>query len=119
MLAGEAIADSTELLSGPRFRDLLRWADSYDLVLVDSAAVSELMDAALLAPAVDGVLFCLRAGRPPAAANALNSLPEMQRANGNVVGLTVTFVPDDRVAVPGVGHTRSIQVQRALQTGHA
>lgn len=118
MLAGDMMPDSTELLSGPRFITLLEWAKSYDLVLIDSAPVSELMDAALLAPRVDGVVFCLRAGRPPAS-QALNSLPEMQRANGNVVGLTLTFVPDDRIAVPGIGQARRVPAQRQLQAGHA
>ena len=118
LLAGSMTPDSTELLSGPRFRTLLDWADTYDLVLIDSAPVSELMDAALLAPLVDGVVFCLRAGRPPAA-SALNSLPEMQRANGNVVGLTLTFVPDERVPTAGVAGSRRLPARRALQAGHA
>lgn len=113
MLAGDMLSDSTELLSGPRFRTLLEWAERYDLVLIDSAPVSELMDAALLAPKVDGVVFCLRAGRPPAS-QALNSLPEMQRANGNVVGLTLTFVPDERIAVPSIGQTRTAPARRQL-----
>ncbi len=118
LLAGDMMPDSTELLSGPRFISLLDWAASYDLVIIDSAPVSELMDAALLAPRVDGVVFCLRANRPPAA-NALNSLPEMQRANGNVVGLTLTFVPDQRIALPGTSQPRKIAAQRQLQAGHA
>ena len=118
LLAGSMMMDSTELLSGPRFRKLLDWAESYDLVLIDSAPVSELMDAALLAPRVDGVVFCLRAGRPPAS-QALNSLPEMQRANGNVVGLTLTFVPDERMPAPSVAGSRKIAARRELQAGHA
>lgn len=118
LLAGSMMPDSTELLSGPRFRKLLEWADSYDLVLIDSAPVSELMDAALLAPRVDGVVFCLRAGRPPAS-QALNSLPEMQRANGNVVGLALTFVPDDRAQSTAVAASRRLSQRRELQAGHA
>jgi succinoglycan biosynthesis transport protein ExoP len=118
LLAGNPMMDSTELLSGPRFRKLLEWADSYDLVLIDSAPVSELMDAALLAPRVDGVVFCLRAGRPPAS-QALNSLPEMQRANGNVVGLTLTFVPDESMPAPTLALARKVSTRRELQAGHA
>lgn len=117
LLAGDMMSDSTELLSGPRFASLLDWASNYDLVLIDSAPVSELMDAALLAPRVDGVVFCLRAGRSPAA-NTLNSLPEMQRTNGNVVGLALTFVPDERVSMPSIGQASPIPAQRQLQVGH-
>ncbi len=120
LLAGSMMMESTEMLSGPRFRKLLEWADTYDLVLIDSAPVSELMDAALIAPRVDGVVFCLRAGRPPAS-QALNSLPEMQRANGNVVGLTLTFVPDEgaSAAAATVGESRKLSARRELQAGHA
>ena len=118
LLAGSMLPDSTELLSGPRFRKLLDWADTYDLVLIDSAPVSELMDAALLAPRVDGVVFCVRAGRPPAS-QALNSLPEMQRANGNVVGLALTFVPDDRAQSTAAAAPRTLSARRELQAGHA
>ena len=118
LLAGEELNESTELLSGPRFRMLLDWATQYDLVLIDSAPISDLMDAALLAPQVDGVLFCLRAGRPPAA-QALNSLPDLQRANENVVGLVLTFVPDSKVAAQSVERMRQLQPQqRRLQAGH-
>jgi len=99
ILAGEPLSISTELLSGRRFAELLEWAKDYDLVLIDSAPVAGLMDTALLAPQVEGVLFCLRAGRPPAI-QALSSLTDMQRDNGNVIGLALTFVPDDRVVSP-------------------
>ena len=116
ILAGDAMGDSTELFAGARFGELLDWAQQFDLVLIDSAPVSELMDAALLAQRVDGVVFCLRAGRSPAL-NALNSLPEMQRANGNVVGLTLTFTPDEHTAAPGNGQARKLQPQRQLQAG--
>ena len=116
ILAGDPMGDSTELFAGPRFGQLLEWAEQFDLVLIDSAPVSELMDAALLAQRVDGVVFCLRAGRSPAV-NALNSLPEMQRANGNVVGLTLTFIADEWTAAPGADPTRKLQPQRQLQAG--
>jgi hypothetical protein len=76
------------------------------------------MDAALVAPSVEGVLFCLRAGREPVT-GGLNTLPEMQRDNGNVVGLVMTFVPDDRMPTVSVGFTPKVEMTRHLQTGHA
>ncbi len=118
LLAGDPLNSSTELLSGPRFLELLQWARSYDLVLIDSPAVATLMDTALLAPHVEGILFCLRAGRPPTL-NALNTLPEMQRDYGNVVGLALTFVPDDRVPVPQIAAAPKTQLARAMQPGDA
>jgi len=95
LLAGRPSWTSTELFAGSRLPELLEWTKRYDLVLLDSAPVGLLMDGALLASLVDGVLFCLRAGRP-ASVEPLNTLPDLQRVNGNVVGLAVTFVPDER-----------------------
>ncbi len=118
ILGGDPLNASTELLSGPRFIELLEWAKHYDLVLVDTPAVAWLMDAALLAPHMEGVLFCLRAGRPPVA-HPLNSLPEMQRDNGNVVGLALTFVPDDNASITQLPAPAKAQLARALQPGHA
>ena len=118
LLAGEPLSSSTELLSGPRFPELLEGSKNYDLILIDGAPVSTLMDGALLAPHVEGVLFCLRAGRPPPT-HPLNSLPEMQLDNGNVVGLAMTFVPDDRAAAPRISAPKPLQLQRPVSAGHA
>ncbi len=115
ILAGDPCPFSTELLSGPRFPELLEWAKRYDFVLVDSAPVATLMDSALLAPAMEGVLFCLRSARPPAA-TALNSLPDLQRANGNVVGLALTFVPDEKLPFY-LGFAPTMQLANAAPAG--
>lgn len=118
LLAGDPLNSSTELLSGPRFVELLEWARAYDLVLIDSPAIATLMDTALIAPHVEGLLFCLRAGRPPVE-NPLSTLPEMSRDLGNVVGLVLTFVPDDRVPVPQIAAAPKTQLARAMQPGDA
>ena len=117
ILGGDPLTTSTELLSGPRFGELLEWSKHYDLVLVDTPPVAWLMDAALLAPHMEGVLFCLRAGRPPIP-HPLNSLPEMQRDNGNVVGLALTFVPDENASITQLPAPPKAQLARAMQPGH-
>ena len=60
----------------------------------------------------------MRSGRPPVL-NALNSLPEMQRDHGNVVGLALTFVPDDRIPAPQIAPPAKAQLARAMQPGDA
>lgn len=114
IVSGDPNTSSTELLAGRRFRELLDWASRYDLVLVDSAPIANLMDPALIAPQVDGVLFCLRAGRPPTA-ESLNTLPELERTNGNLVGLVMTFVPDERVPMYRLEGSRSALTTPPLQ----
>ncbi len=62
--AGKPTFASTELLSNGRILELLAWARTrYDLVLVDSPPSEALMDAHLLADAVDSILFCVCWGK--------------------------------------------------------
>ena len=76
------------------------------------------MDAALLAP-VRRRRPVLPARGPAAGPHPLNSLPEMQRDNGNVVGLALTFVPDERVRSRNCRSQPKAQLTRAMQPGHA
>jgi capsular exopolysaccharide synthesis family protein len=53
---------SAEILSSPRLRELLNQArKSYDIIIIDSAAVMEWADTRILAKNVDGVLMVLHA----------------------------------------------------------
>ena len=118
ILSGEPSQSSTELFTGPRFAELLEWASRYDLVLIDSAPVGLLMDAALIAPLANGVMFCLRAGRPPST-DALNTLPDLQRANGNLVGLAITSAPGEKVPVYHLGASPRLHLATAAHAGLA
>lgn len=58
---GPKPADPAELLSGPRFSDLLGWAETrYDQVLVDCPPVMAATDAAIVGRVVDGVLLVVQ-----------------------------------------------------------
>ncbi|MES5818008.1 Wzz/FepE/Etk N-terminal domain-containing protein [Streptomyces sp. RG80] len=62
--AGPVPADPGTLLSSPDFARVVRaLCSDADLVVVDSPPVLSFADAAALAPATDGVLFVVRAGR--------------------------------------------------------
>ena len=66
--AGRATANSTELLLGRHMTGFLRWARSYDFVLIDTPPVGLLMDACVLARQVDRVLCCVGWGSSQVAA---------------------------------------------------
>jgi succinoglycan biosynthesis transport protein ExoP len=93
IVAGQPSIASTELLNSPRFEKIIEFATRYDLVLLDSPPWGLLMDASVIAPRVDGVLFCARWGRaePDRIAAGLKSL---QTVGGKIVGLVVTFTPN-------------------------
>ena len=58
---GPIPADPTELLSRPRFADLIGWAETlYDYVLIDCPPVPVASDAAIVGRAVDNVLLLVR-----------------------------------------------------------
>jgi succinoglycan biosynthesis transport protein ExoP len=59
--AGMRQPNPAELLSGPRFQDLLAWADTcYDRVLVDCPPVLAVSDAQVVGRLVDGAILVVR-----------------------------------------------------------
>jgi capsular exopolysaccharide synthesis family protein len=64
LAAGDPPPNPGEFVASPRLVRLLdRARPSFDYVLIDSPPVSLVADAAVLAPAVDGVLLVVSAGR--------------------------------------------------------
>ncbi|MEM6260267.1 MAG: polysaccharide biosynthesis tyrosine autokinase [Planctomycetota bacterium] len=56
--AGPRRTDAAELLSGPRFAELLSWADTkYDQLLIDCPPVLAVSDAQVIGQLVDGVML--------------------------------------------------------------
>lgn len=93
--AGRPTAASTELLMSKTMIEALRFAETYDLVLIDSPPADMLMDAHVLAKHVDGVLCCTRWGRS-SIAGAAATIERLRAAGGHVFGMTITMVkPDD------------------------
>ena len=108
VFAGEASIASTELLSGSRFADVLRVAENYDLVLLDSPPCDLLMDARVIAPQVDGMIFCARWGQTAPEELAAN-LETLKEIGGKIIGLVVTFTPNCRQPPYGYGQKRLVR----------
>ncbi len=61
---GEARSDVAELISGPKFKEILREArDMFDFVIIDAPPLGIFTDATVLINHADGALMVIRAGR--------------------------------------------------------
>ena len=100
--AGSPVTDPSELLARPQLTELLLWAQKYDLVLLDGP--SSLVDAAILAKHVDGVLCCARWGHSslPDAAQALTRIRD---AGGHVLGIAITMTKPQGPVLAHTSHS--------------
>ena len=92
ILAGKPSMDSTELLGSERLKPILAWATTnYDLVLIDAPSSRLLPDARILAPHVDGIMFCAKWGSSHTDA-VMNGLSELKAAGGRIIGIVLNEV---------------------------
>ena len=96
ILSGKPAMNSAELLGSARMMALLAWASSrYDLVLIDTPPSQMLPDARILAPAVDGILFCTRWGKSDMA-GVQRGIRELQAVGGRLYGLVLDGIQPAR-----------------------
>ncbi len=75
---GEARLDVAELISGPKFKEILRQArEMFDYIIIDAPPLAVFTDATVLINHADGAMLVVRAGRTRYAAvdRVLESLP--------------------------------------------
>jgi len=90
--SGELAPNPIEMISSQRMPKLLHdLAQQADMVLVDCPPVLPVADAAALAPAVDGVLLVLEAGRTPREA-ARHAVENLRQVGANLVGVVLNGV---------------------------
>jgi succinoglycan biosynthesis transport protein ExoP len=107
ILAGRTAMDSAELLASPRMAQLLAWGKThYDLVLVDTPPSRVLPDARILAPYVDGVLYCAQWGLSHTA-SVVEGVREIRAAGGRVRGLILDGVHQPRYQLYDKRSTRA------------
>lgn len=93
LTSGGLPPDPAQLLASPRMKELLEeLTEEADVVVVDSAPILPVADAAVLAPAVDGVLLVLRAGKSRREA-AQQAVERLHQAGANLVGVVLNAVP--------------------------
>ena len=93
--AGHSDTEPVELFMENLKSELLRWTQSYDLVILDSPPSNNLMDACMLAKHVDGVLWCARWGIS-SLSDSVAALDTIRSAGGRIVGTVITmFTPNE------------------------
>jgi capsular exopolysaccharide synthesis family protein len=97
VLAGAPTADSLELLSSGRMRDLVHEArKAYDVVLLDTPPVGALLDAHALAKLADDVVVCVNWGRSREDA-VMSAIAGLRSAGAQILGLAVNRVQGGRL----------------------
>ncbi len=99
--AGTPTANATPLLESPEFGKLINRARTkFDLIIVDTAPLSLISDAATIATVVNSVVVVVRGGRTDRDALEI-TLDRLARCGGNVIGVVL-----NDVRVPGGYYSR-------------
>ncbi len=86
ILAGDIPPNPSELLSSVRMQKLLEaLKERYDYIVLDSPPVNMVVDAVVLAPQTDGVLFVVRAGSSERGA-VIHAIDQLEYAKAKVLG---------------------------------
>lgn len=87
--AGRPAIDSTELLNSDSMKSLIpHISKDYDLIFVDSPPSQVLVDARLLAPMVNGILYCAKWGETENNSVAMG-VKALQSAGGTILGMVL------------------------------
>lgn len=92
ILSGDIPPNPSELLSSPRMARLLEaLRKQYDLIILDTPPVNMVIDAVVLAPLTDGVLFVVRANQSERGA-VIHAVEQLQYAKAKILGFVLNGV---------------------------
>lgn len=90
IVTGTVPPNPQELLASRRFRTLLdALKERYEVIIIDSAPIELVADAAVLAPLCTGVAYVVKSAETPAPL-AVRGLTHVRRAGGQVLGLVLS-----------------------------
>lgn len=92
LAAGAVPPNPAELLTSPRFKELLDQLRVYDFVLVDTPPLLAVTDPSVVASHVDGVLLVVRTSRKSDGPNAERSMEMLSALGAQVMGVVVNGV---------------------------
>ena len=89
LLSGDIPPNPSELLSSPRMARLLEDVrKNYDIVILDTPPVNMVIDAVVLAPLTDGVLFVVRANQSERGA-VIHAVEQLEYAKAKILGFVL------------------------------
>ena len=109
MPCGERPANPAELLTRPKFQELLaELRERYDFVVIDSPPVLAVSDPSAVAPRVDGVLVVLRMSKNTRPA-AERTREQLAGVGARILGVVVNASNDRAAGYGGYGYTYQYQ----------
>ena len=92
LLSGDIPPNPSELLSSPRMERLLAAVrGKYDIIILDTPPVNMVIDAVVLAPLTDGVLFVVRSNHSERGA-VIHAVEQMEYAKAKILGFVLNGV---------------------------
>lgn len=90
--AGDIPPNPSELLSSPRMQRLLEdLKKDYDMIVLDTPPINMVIDAVVLAPNTDGVLFVVRAHQSERGA-VIHAVEQLEYASAKILGFVLNGV---------------------------
>lgn len=91
-MSGDIPPNPSELLSSPRMARLLKdMRKKYDVIILDTPPVNMVIDAVVLAPMTDGVLFVVRANHSERGA-VIHAVEQLEYAKAKILGFVLNGV---------------------------
>ncbi len=95
IVSGDIPPNPSELLTSARMRKLLETLrERYDYIIIDSPPVDMVIDAVVLAPLADGVLFVVKANQSERGA-VIHAIEQLTYANAKVLGFAFNGVTSE------------------------
>ena len=92
ILSGDIPPNPSELLSSPRMARLLaEMRKRYDFIILDTPPINMVIDAVVLAPNTDGVLFVVRSGQSERGA-VIHAVEQLEYAKAKILGFVLNDV---------------------------
>lgn len=92
MLSGDIPPNPSELLSSAKMQSLLgKLREMYDFIILDSPPINMVIDAVVLAPESDGVLFLVRANRAERG-SVIHAVEQLEYAKIKILGFVLNDV---------------------------
>lgn len=96
ILAGHVPPNPSELLGGKRFRNMIRdLRRFYEYIIVDCPPIGEVIDAAVIAKACDGIIMVTASGHDSGRFLA-DAKEQMEKSGSAVLGVVINKMPRER-----------------------
>lgn len=96
ILAGQVPPNPSELLGGKRFRNMIRdLRRFYEYIIIDCPPIGEVIDAAVIAKACDGIIMVTASGHDSGRFLA-DAKEQMEKSGSAVLGVVINKMPRER-----------------------